>query len=340
MFTYLVFAVFLVAAVSANLHDRGYYEQRFFDHIQQFKLKLESGRDFVQRLQIFADNSDIIEKHNADGKQTFKMGHNQFSHMTFAEFLDAVHIGGTRAPNLRRTNKYGSVHPAPQSGAALADSVDWTTQGAVTDVKDQGSCGSCWSFSATGALEGAYYLKYGSLKAFSEQELVSCDTGGADAGCNGGWMDDAFDFVKSNGGLATEDDYPYTSGSSGKSGSCVSTGYTNVAEVAPTSYTDVATGDVSALMSAVSQQPVSIAIQANQLAFQFYSTGVLTGKCGQNLDHGVLLVGYGTDSATGTDYWKVKNSWSSSWGEGGYIRIERSDDDLCGVLDAPSYPNL
>lgn len=339
MFTYLILAAFLVVAVSANLHDRGFYEQRFFDHIAQFKLTIESGRDFVERLQIFADNSDLIEKHNADASQTFKMSHNQFSHLTFAEFLDAVHLGGTHPPNLRRNNKYSSVHSAPKDASSLPASVDWTTQGAVTGVKDQGSCGSCWSFSATGALEGAYYLKYGSLKAFSEQELVSCDVGGADNGCNGGWMDDAFEFVKNNGGLTTEDDYPYTSGSTGKSGSCVSTGYTNVPEVAPKSYTDVATGDVTALMSAVSQQPVSIAIQANQMAFQFYSTGVLTGRCGQNLDHGVLLVGYGTDS-DGTDYWKVKNSWSSSWGEGGYIRIERSDADLCGVLDAPSYPNL
>ncbi len=93
-------------------------------------------------------------------------------------------------------------------------------------------------------------------------------------------------------------------------------------------------------MSAVAQQLVSIAIQANQLAFQSYSSGVLTGRCGQNLDHGVLAVGYGTDASTGLDYWKVKNSWGTSWGEGGYIRIERSNADLCGVLDAASYPNL
>lgn len=130
-------------------------------------------------------------------------------------------------------------------------------------------------------------MKYGTLLSFSEQQLVSCDT--TDAGCNGGWMDDAFTFAQKNGGLTTEDQYPYTSGTTGKSGTCQKSGYTNVAKVAPSSYTDVATGSVTALQSAVVQQPVSIAIQANQAAFQSYKSGVLTGKCGQNLDHGIVI---------------------------------------------------
>ena len=166
--------------------------------------------------------------------------------------------------------------------------------------------------------------------------MVSCDT--TDAGCNGGWMDTAFDWVKATGGITTEDAYPYTS-SGGATGTCVKTGYTNNANVAPKSYTDVTENSVSALMTAVAQQPVSIAIQANQIAFQSYSTGVLTGRCGTNLDHGVLVVGYGTWT-DGTDYWKVKNSWGSSWGMDGYILIERSDANLCGVLSAASYPTL
>lgn len=297
----------------------------------------KDGAEFSKRLSIFADNHDLISLHNANTKKTYTMGLNKFSHLTFDEFIDAVHIGGTRTPNLRRKAS-GAVHAAPKDVTALPDSIDWVSKGAVTDVKNQGNCGSCWSFSTTGSLEGAYFNKYGKLAAFSEQQLVSCDTAGADAGCNGGWMDDAFTFVKNNGGLTTEESYPYTSGTTGASGSCVKTGYTNDANVAPKSYTDVEAGSVSALMSAVAQQPVSIAIQANQLAFQHYSSGVLTGKCGQNLDHGVLAVGYGSEN--GVDFWKVKNSWSETWGEQGYIRIERSDADLCGVLDAASYPNL
>ena len=150
-------------------------------------------------------------------------------------------------------------------------------------------------------------------------------------------MDDAFAWAQKNGGLCTEDAYPYTSGN-GQTGACKST-CSEVVGSAPSSWVDVTAGSVSALESAVAQQPVSIAIQANQPAFQFYSSGVLTGKCGQNLDHGVLAVGYGVYT-DGTPYWKVKNSWGPSWGMDGYILIEKSSADLCGVLDAASYPVL
>ena len=241
-----------------------------------------------------------------------------------------------RPPALRKAAPLG-LHAAPVDLTTLPESIDWTTKGAVTPVKNQGSCGSCWSFSATGSLEGAYFLKNGNLLSFSEQELVSCDVSGGDAGCNGGWMDSAFDYVMAAGGITTEAAYPYTSGTSGQSGTCVP-GYTNAANSAPSGYTDVTPKSVSALMSAVAQQPVSIAIQANQVAFQSYKSGVLTGKCGQQLDHGVLAVGYGT--LNGVDYWKVKNSWGPSWGQDGYILIERSASDLCGVLDAASYPTF
>jgi C1A family cysteine protease len=299
--------------------------------MQKFSLHFGDGSEFATRIQIFADMVDYIEQHNS-GNETYKLGLNQFSHLTFEEFKEAVHIGGTRPPNLRRSGA-SKIHGEPADKASLPAAVDWEVAGAVTGPKDQGSCGSCWSFSTTGSLEGAYYIKYGTLKSFSEQELVSCDD--VDLACNGGWMDDAFTWVTANGGLATEADYPYTSGG-GKVPAC-SKAATNDAKVAPTSFTDVL-GSVSALASAVVQQPVSVAIQANQKAFQSYASGVMTGRCGQKLDHGVLLVGYGTDA--GTDYWKVKNSWGTTWGEKGYIRIEKSDSDKCGILDAASYPNL
>jgi cathepsin L len=334
MFVNLV-VVLAIIAVVANAISKEEAEKKFYDHITKYDVAIKNGAEFVKRLGIFISNIEKIEAHNADKTQTFTMGLNKFSHLTFDEFKDAVHIGGARAPNLRKGS--GKVHSAPKEGSNPA-SVNWVDAGAVTPVKDQGQCGSCWSFSTTGSVEGAYYIKYKDLQSFSEQQLVSCDTGGGDMGCNGGWMDDAFTFIKKNGGITTEAAYPYTSGTTGKSGSCVTSGYTNNANAAPSSFTDVQTNSVSAMESAVAQQPVSIAIQANQPSFQSYSGGVLTGKCGQQLDHGVLAVGYGTEN--GVDYWLVKNSWGPSWGENGYIKIEKSSADLCGVLAAPSYPNL
>lgn len=323
------------AALAANVFDREVYERAFFDHVKTYGLELKDGAEFAARLQVFADNYDLIDAHNKQGL-SYKLGLNKFSHLTLSEFHDAVRLGGVRPPQLRKASS--NVAQAPiDPKVQLPASVDWTTTGAVNPVKDQGSCGSCWAFSAVSTIESAHWLKYGSLYTLSEQQVVSCDK--VDAGCNGGWMDDAYTFVKGNGGITTTASYPYTSGTSGATGTCKTTGYTNIATTAPKSFTDVTVNNVVALQTAVAQQPVAIAIQANQVAFQSYSSGVLTGRCGQRLDHGVVVVGYGTDPVGG-DYWKVRNSWGTGWGEKGYIRIERSAADLCGVLDAPSYPNL
>jgi len=305
--------------------------------LSEHKVVSRDGAHFTHMLDNFANNDDIIEAHNSQKGNTFEMGHNQFSGMSFDEFKSYVRLGldtpaaGTQA---ERTLE------APVDSSALPASVDWSTKGAVTGVKDQGNCGSCWSFSATGALEGAYEIKYGSLVSFSEQNLVSCDT--IDSACNGGLMDNAFSWTKTNGGLCTESAYPYTSGTTGQKGTCTTT-CTKNANVAPKSFTDVAKNSDSALMTAIAQQPVSVAIQANQPAFQTYKSGVLTGTCGSNLDHGVLAVGYGTWT-DGTDYYKVKNSWGTSWGMSGYILIQRGNPQRCGecgiLCGPPSYPNL
>jgi C1A family cysteine protease len=182
------------------------------------------------------------------------------------------------------------------------------------------------------------------LKSFSEQNLVDCDNrknGGTDMGCNGGLMDSAFSWVKKNGGICSEADYPYYSGTTKSAGTCDQSKCTKDANVAPKSYTDVTPNSDSAMMSALVQQPVSIAIEADQAAFQLYKSGVFTASCGTNLDHGVLAVGYGT--LDGTDYYKVKNSWGTSWGMDGYILLERGvsqKEGQCGMLAEPSYPNL
>jgi len=271
----------------------------------------------------------------------YKLGHNKFSHLSLDEWKVAVRLGLDRANSTAADH----IHEAPADMSAVPTSIDWSANGAVTGVKDQGQCGSCWSFSTTGALEGAYKIKYNSLVSFSEQHFVDCDTlknGGRDHGCNGGLMDNAFAWAKSNGGVCTEAAYPYVSGTTKTAGTCAESKCTKNANVAPKSFTDVTKNSDAALVSALAQQPVSIAIEADQPAFQLYKSGVFTAPCGTNLDHGVLAVGYGT--LNGVDYYKVKNSWGTTWGQDGYILLERNSKQVggqCGILmGPPSYPNL
>jgi len=223
-----------------------------------------------------------------------------------------------------------------------AATVDWRSTNnplgkvAVTGVKNQASCGSCWSFSASGAVEGAWAVAGNELVSLSEQELVSCDK--QDSACNGGLMDYAFDFVKDNG-LTSEENYPYVSGNGQVPACDESKVAQKVASIS--SYVDVDTRSENALENALNIGPVAIAIEADQYSFQSYTTGVLTATCGDSLDHGVLAVGYGHDSASGLDYWIVKNSWGGSWGQAGYVYLERhisSSSGQCGILLQPSYP--
>jgi len=229
------------------------------------------------------------------------------------------------------------------NGTSIPVSVDWRNKNAVTPVKDQGQCGSCWSFSTTGALEGIYSIQTGKLVSFSEQQLVDCDNlkhGGKDHGCNGGLMDNAFSWIQKNGGLCSEETYPYIS-QSGDTQACETT-CSVVPKSQIQSWVDVQPTD-QALMTAIAQQPVSIAIEADQRDFQLYESGVFTGKCGTTLDHGVLVVGYGTEN--NNDFYLVKNSWGTTWGDQGYIKLGRGPQyndgqGQCGILLEASYPVL
>jgi len=259
------------------------------------------------------------------------MAINEFTDLTSNEFAIG-RIGGYVPRRLRRSSK--SVTP---SKVALPNSVDWTTQGAVTPVKNQQQCGSCWAFSTTGSVEGAEKIYKGKLVSLSEQMLVDCSGNYGNQGCNGGLMDDAFQYIIHTGGLCSEAAYPYTA----QDGTCQSSSCSLVPQSAITAYTDVTSDSDVALATAVAQQPVSVAIEADQASFQSYSSGVMTAGCGTALDHGVLAVGYGTDG--GVDYWKVKTSWGASWGMSGYILLARGASynggaGQCGIYSEPSYP--
>ena len=218
--------------------------------------------------------------------------------------------------------------------------LDWREKGAVTEVKDQGMCGSCWSFSTTGSIEGASFLLTGTLTSISEQNLIDCDY--TDLGCNGGLMDDAFQYDENAGGLCSEADYPYKAV---QSDVCMNN-CTKVPGSHVSSFTDVEPNDVDKLMAAITQQPVSVAVEADTLEFQMYSSGVFESEsCGVNLDHAVLAVGYGSEGecCDKKDYFLVKNSWGESWGDEGYIKISRSGaepEGMCGILAMASYPTV
>jgi len=284
--------------------------------------KIYNGDEAIIREQIYTANINDFEVHNADVTQTYQKGVNQFSDLTLEEF-QALPIRGFIAAAKYGLPKIG-IHE--YKGEKLADMVDWIAKGAVTPVKDQGQCGSCWAFSSTGGLEGSWEIATGQLQSLSEQQLVDCSK--QNSGCNGGLMDYSFNYWKTNN-VASESSYPYTA----RDGTCKSSFTAAIPSGGVTGFVDVAES-AEALMSAINQQPVSVAVQADQSAFQSYKSGIITKGCGTNLDHGILAVGYNSTEG----YYLVKNSWGSSWGDKGYLKISTTGN-VCGIQSGPpSYP--
>ncbi|XP_039169657.1 zingipain-2-like [Eucalyptus grandis] len=213
------------------------------------------------------------------------------------------------------------------------ESVDWVKQGAVNPIKNQGQCGSCWSFSVVAAVEAITQITTGVLPNLSEQQLIDCATDG-NQGCQGGWMDNGFEYIINNNGISSETNYPYV----GVDSTC-DVQASSVAEAKISEYRDVPPNEDD-MLKAVAMQPVSVALDSSGAAFQNYAGGVFTGPCGTDLDHAVTVVGYGTDT-DGMKYWLIRNSWDVSWGESGYMRIQRDsgvEGGLCGIASKVSYP--
>ncbi|VFQ63237.1 unnamed protein product [Cuscuta campestris] len=295
-----------------------------------------SDQERRRRLKVFEDNYAYVSRHNGAGNSSYTLALNAFADLTHHEFK-AAYLGLSASGNdgLIRLNRGGPVLDSwPSSGDyPVPASLDWRDKGAVTQVKDQGSCGACWSFSATGAIEGINQIVTGSLVSLSEQELIDCDKS-YNSGCDGGLMDYAYKFVLKNNGIDTEEDYPYQ----GTQNTC------NQAKlkrpiVSIDGYKDVPSNNEKQLLKAVASQPVSVGICGSERAFQLYSKGIFDGPCSTNLDHAVLIVGYGSEN--GDDYWIIKNSWGTSWGMKGYMHMQRntgSPEGMCGVNMLASYP--
>ncbi|OMJ95410.1 hypothetical protein SteCoe_1171 [Stentor coeruleus] len=315
-------AVYAMPGKSFALQQFELEHQEFELFIKQHGKVYQDEVEYESRFRIFRDNLAYIGVFNSLNKD-WTLGVNYMADLTGEEFKSMF------------TGHYGQRerNPVPFEPVSIPDEIDWTTKGAVTPVKNQGQCGSCWAFSTTGSVEGAWFLAGHTLVSLSEQQLVSCSQSYGNNGCNGGLMDYAFKYIIANG-ITSEANYPYTA----RTGTCNKTlASQTVAKIS--SYTDVATDDSVALETAIAQQPVSVAVEADQSSWQLYSGGTLSSNCGTNLDHGVLAVGYNLGASP--PYYKVKNSWGASWGMAGYIQIAiTSGKGVCGIQMDPSYPTV
>jgi len=314
------------------------------EEFEAFKLehakKYDSDVEEQFRMKIFMENKHKIAKHNLlvyGGQKKYHLKMNKYGdllHHEFVSFMNGWRGNNTGGSYKKNRAHHGVTFIEPDEDVLLPKNVDWREKGAVTPIKDQGQCGSCWSFSATGALEGQHFRKTGDLVSLSEQNLIDCSVKYGNNGCNGGLMDYAFKYVLDNHGIDKEDSYPYEA----QDDTCRYNPDESGAD--DKGFVDIREGSEHALKKAIATKgPVSVAIDASHESFQFYNHGVYADPActAENLDHGVLAVGYGI-TEDGDDYWLVKNSWGTTWGDQGYVKIARNQDNMCGISSAASFP--
>lgn len=301
-------------------------QELFRDFLGKYPKDYDQGsEEWEARLKIFSHNVVLIRAHNA-AEHSWKMAVNQWADLT-AEEMQA-HMHGFKPSDRKRQVSAGMLT------GVLPNSVDWRTKGVVNGILNQYQCGACWAFSAAASVESAWALKHGALVNVSEQELVDCSGKYGNEGCQGGSMDQAFEYIGNKSKLCSGNDYKY----SAQTGFCFSDECQHDIGVRLSGFVDLPFGNETQLQAAVATVGVvSVGIQANQTGFQFYKSGVFDGECGRALDHAVALVGYEVDPISNNGYWLLRNSWGKAWGEEGYMRLTLGKN-LCGVADAASYP--
>jgi cathepsin L len=317
----LLLALAVIIGVTFALSEAEY--QSAFTFWMQQHQKSYHHDEFIHRYRMFKSNLEFINNHNAANK-TFRVALNKFADLSGSEYARML---GTRYQATGRT----VVHSKPPK--ALPAHWNWNSQGAVTPIKNQEQCGSCRAFSTTGSTEGCHFLTTKKLVSLSEQNLVDCSGNEGNQGCDGGLMTQGMQYIIDNKGIDTEKSYPYTA----QDGTCVYDAKNSGATLK--SYINVNQGDENDLQMKVHQGPTSVAIDASHSSFQFYSSGVYNEPdCSTSqLDHGVLAAGWGHD-ATGGDYWIVKNSWGTDWGQNGWIWMSRNNNNQCGIATMATLP--
>ncbi|XP_004308225.1 PREDICTED: zingipain-2-like [Fragaria vesca subsp. vesca] len=331
----MIFIFIVLGILASQATSRASYKANSIaDKHEQWMAKhgriYRDSKEKERRFAIFKKNVEFVEKFNSEGNATYTLSVNKFSDMTNEEFLR--HHAGFKMPTTVSSSTTSSSEDqlsTKQSGPNnttsddIPASIDWREHGAVTPIKDQGKCGACWAFTVVAAVEGITKIKTGKLISLSEQQLVDCDV--QNNGCDASDIDVAFEYIKQNGGIAKEKNYPYRGNNNKKCNAKKESQH--AAKI--TGYRTIPTQRYDLLLMAVSIQPVSVAIDVQGDAFQSYHKGVFSGSCGHDVNHAVTIIGYGTNE-DGTKYWLVKNSWGLDWGDNGYMKILRANLSTTG----------